>query len=159
MLVLTQLSAGAFLYLSLVAGARQNGAIAALAVACVSLGASTLHLGRPVHAWRALKMWRRSWLSREVLLFSLFAAAAVAAVSDPRDLVRRRRCLGFGGVTASAFIYLVPARPAWNRKGTRGRISIDEPVAGSRCFWDCWGSVFPRRRSQRPARRNCSINW
>jgi anaerobic dimethyl sulfoxide reductase subunit C (anchor subunit) len=26
--------------------------------------------------------------------------------------------LGFGGVTASAFIYLVPARPAWNRKGT-----------------------------------------
>jgi DMSO reductase anchor subunit len=113
MLVLTQLSAGAFLCLSLAAGARQNGAIAALAVACISLGASTLHLGRPIHAWRALKMWRRSWLSREVLLFSLFAAAAVASAAVPAAAL-----LGFAGVTASAFIYLVPARPAWNRKET-----------------------------------------
>jgi DMSO reductase anchor subunit len=117
MLVLTQLSAGAFLYLSLAAGARQNGAIAALAVACISLGASTLHLGRPIHAWRALKMWRRSWLSREVLLFSLFAAAAVASAAAPA-LSPAAALLGFAGVTASAFIYLVPARPAWNRKET-----------------------------------------
>jgi DMSO reductase iron-sulfur subunit len=117
MLVLTQLSAGAFLCLSLAAGARQNGAIAALAVACISLGASTLHLGRPIHAWRALKMWRRSWLSREVLLFSLFAAAAVASAAAPA-LSPAAALLGFAGVTASAFIYLVPARPAWNRKGT-----------------------------------------
>jgi formate dehydrogenase iron-sulfur subunit len=117
MLVLTQLSAGAFLYLSLVAGPRRHGVIAALAVACVSLGASTLHLGRPVHAWRALKMWRRSWLSLEVLLFSLFAAAAVASAAIPA-ISPVAAVLGFGGVTASAFIYLVPARPAWNRKGT-----------------------------------------
>ena len=61
MLVLTQLSAGAFLYLCAAPqAARQHGALAALAVACMSLGASTLHLGRPIHAWRALKMWRRS---------------------------------------------------------------------------------------------------
>jgi DMSO reductase iron-sulfur subunit len=117
MLVLTQLSAGAFLYLSAAAGARQHGAIAALVVACISLGASTLHLGRPIHAWRALKMWRRSWLSREVLLFSMFAAAAVASAAAP-GLSPVAAILGFAGVTASAFIYRVPARPAWNRKGT-----------------------------------------
>ena len=42
----------------------------------VALGASTLHLGRPVHAYRAIRMWRRSWLSREVLAFSAFSAVA-----------------------------------------------------------------------------------
>jgi DMSO reductase anchor subunit len=47
-------------------------------IATVALGASTLHLGRPIHAVRALKMWRRSWLSREVLMFTLFANAATA---------------------------------------------------------------------------------
>jgi len=118
MLVLTQLSAGAFLYLSLVPqSARQHGALAALAVACMSLGASTLHLGRPIHAWRALKMWRRSWLSREVLLFSLFAAAATASAAFPA-LSPLAALLGFAGVTASAYIYLVPARPAWNHRWT-----------------------------------------
>jgi DMSO reductase iron-sulfur subunit len=118
MLVLTQLSAGAFLYLSLLPEAgRQRGALAALVVACVSLGASTLHLGRPIHAWRALKMWRRSWLSREVLLFSLFAAAATLSAAIPA-VSPLTAIFGFAGVTASAFIYLVPARPAWNHRWT-----------------------------------------
>ena len=40
-----------------------------------ALNVSVFHLGRPAYAWRALKMWRRSWLSREVLLFGLFFAA------------------------------------------------------------------------------------
>jgi DMSO reductase anchor subunit len=52
-----------------------------------------------------------------VLLFSLFAAAAVASAAIPA-ISPVAAFLGFGGVTASAFIYLVPARPAWNRKGT-----------------------------------------
>ena len=38
-----------------------------LAVALVTIGllSSTLHLGRPERAWRALSQWRSSWLSRE----------------------------------------------------------------------------------------------
>jgi DMSO reductase anchor subunit len=51
------------------------------------------------------------------LLFSLFAAAAVASAAVPA-LSPAAALLGFAGVTASAFIYLVPARPAWNRKET-----------------------------------------
>jgi len=80
MLVLTQLSAGALVYLSLLDTARLPGRAlgqaAALIVAFVSLAASTLHLGRPIYAWRALRMWRRSWLSREVLLFGLASSTA-----------------------------------------------------------------------------------
>lgn len=117
MLVLTQLSAGAFCFLSFVTGPRNKAALAAVLIALLSLGASTLHLGRPIYAWRALKMWRRSWLSREVLLFSLFAGAATGAAMAPR-LSILGAALGLAAVTASARIYLVPARPAWNSKHT-----------------------------------------
>jgi len=117
MLVLTQLSAGAIAYLSLFDVARHVGAVAALLVAFVSLSASMLHLGRPIYAWRALKMWRRSWLSREVLLFTLFSAAVAASIAMPA-FSAVAAILGLAGVTASAFIYLVPARPAWNSKTT-----------------------------------------
>src|ERR1043166_2862879 len=36
-----------------------------LAIALVTIGllSSTLHLGRPKRAWRALSQWRSSWLS------------------------------------------------------------------------------------------------
>jgi DMSO reductase iron-sulfur subunit len=112
MLVLTQLAAGALLYLSIL-GARRTATFAALVVAFLALSASTLHLGRPIHAMRALRMWRRSWLSREVLLFTLFAGTATIP-----GLAPLAAALGFAGVTASAWIYLVPARPAWNTKIT-----------------------------------------
>ena len=49
-----------------------------LTVAGIALTISTMHLSRPAYAWRALKMWRRSWLSREVLLFTLFLLALTA---------------------------------------------------------------------------------
>ena len=81
MTVFTQLSVGAFaaIWLLQLSGAFTRLGVAALTsllVAALALAASTLHLGRPIHAYRALKMWRRSWLSREVLLFSAFSAVA-----------------------------------------------------------------------------------
>ena len=119
MLVFTQLAVGAFLCLPIF-GITGVAAIAApLAVALLSLSSSTLHLGRPIHAYRAIKMWRRSWLSREVLAFSLFAgAASLCAILPLRGLEAAAALLGLSGITASAFIYLVPARPAWNSKHT-----------------------------------------
>jgi len=66
-------------------------------------------------------MWRRSWLSREVLLFSgfslvacLYAAALWFTWPGSAVLGAVTVALGFGGVTASACIYRVPSRPAWN---------------------------------------------
>ena len=37
----------------------------ALGLVTIGLLASTIHLGRPERAWRALTQWRSSWLSRE----------------------------------------------------------------------------------------------
>jgi len=95
-------------------------AVASLGLAGVSLGASTLHLGRPIYAWRAMKGLRHSWLSREVLGLSVFAGIASAyAGMLLLDLPGRpgvglaTLLAGVAGVTCSARIYLVRARPAW----------------------------------------------
>jgi formate dehydrogenase iron-sulfur subunit len=125
MTVLTQLSVGAFTSIWLLrdfgAQSHRIAALVALAFAMLALTASTLHLGRPAYAMRALKMWRRSWLSREVLLFTLFAIAGMAYSTalcfDARHsgwLGAVTSILGICGVGASAKLYLVPGRPAWN---------------------------------------------
>lgn len=125
MTVLTQLSVGLFAAMSCMhligRVVHVSSAALALVVAVAALLASTFHLGRPIHAARALKMWRRSWLSREVLLFSLFAASAAICSaslflnSSTAPLIGSiTSLLGIGGIVASARIYLVPGRPAWN---------------------------------------------
>jgi DMSO reductase anchor subunit len=40
--------------------------------------AASFHLGHPLRAWRAAAMWRRSWLSREVIVLPSFMAATAA---------------------------------------------------------------------------------
>jgi len=126
MLVLTQLSVGAFAVLWLLDLLGQGdgltlAALTSLGLAGISLGASTFHLGRPIYAWRALKGLRRSWLSREVLTLSLFAGAAGAFAGMLLfDLPLRSAAglfttlAGIAGVMCSARIYIVPARPAWH---------------------------------------------
>ena len=120
MTVLTQLSVGAFAAIGRI-GADRSASLVALLVAFAALSASTFHLGRPIHALRALRMWRRSWLSREVLLFTMFATAAIAysaalmfAVTMASPLGDVTVLLGVAGVGASARLYLAPGRPAWN---------------------------------------------
>ena len=125
MLVLTQLSAGAFVALWLLDALGSGtklwlSALASLGIAGVSLAASPLHLGRPIYAHRAMRGLRTSWLSREVLALSAFAAvASVFAGMLWFDLPNRP---GVGlltalcaavGVMSSARIYMVRARPAW----------------------------------------------
>jgi len=82
MLVLTQLSVGAFgveqLVHSLGGASRFVHAALSLAVGLLALAASLLHLGRPLYAFRAVLGLRRSWLSREILAFGLFAQLACA---------------------------------------------------------------------------------
>ena len=53
----------------------------ALVLIVTGLLSSTLHLGRPTRAWRALSQWRTSWLSREgVLSIATFFPAGFFAV-------------------------------------------------------------------------------
>jgi DMSO reductase anchor subunit len=126
MTVLTQLSVGAFatIWLLQLLGTGAHLGVAALGsllLGGLALGASTLHLGRPIHAYRALRMWRRSWLSREVLMFgafsnvaALYAGALWFGLPGSELLGALTVLFGVAGVTASAYIYRVPARPAWN---------------------------------------------
>jgi len=153
MTVLTQMSVGAFttIWLLQLLGASSGLGIAALAsllVGAVALNASTLHLGRPVHAYRALRMWRRSWLSREVLLFTSFSLVAGlyaallwfgggTATAAPwitggmtTAIGALTVALGIAGVTASACIYRVPSRPAWNTRYTLLQFNLTGALLG-----------------------------
>lgn len=98
-----------------------------LGATVVALNVSVFHLGRPAYAWRAMKMWKRSWLSREVLCFTLFFLAVTgctASALSPVENLHLERfttplayaalVAGAAGTLASACIYLVRARPAWN---------------------------------------------
>ena len=51
----------------------------ALVLLVIGLLASFFHLGHPERAWRAMLMWRTSWLSREVLVLPLFIAVTALA--------------------------------------------------------------------------------
>ncbi|HTM38487.1 MAG TPA: DmsC/YnfH family molybdoenzyme membrane anchor subunit [Terriglobales bacterium] len=142
MTVLTQLSVGAFaaIWLLQLLGAPGRltiAAIGSLTVGGLALGASTMHLGRPIHAYRALKMWKRSWLSREVLMFGLFSGMAGAyagslllKLASSSALGGLTALLGAGGITASACIYLVRARPAWNSKHTIADFFLTASILG-----------------------------
>jgi sulfite dehydrogenase (quinone) subunit SoeC len=55
-------------------GCQGIALIVAEAMLVVALGASFAHLGRPERAWRAVLMWRTSWLSREVIVLPAFIA-------------------------------------------------------------------------------------
>ncbi|HTS36556.1 MAG TPA: DmsC/YnfH family molybdoenzyme membrane anchor subunit [Candidatus Solibacter sp.] len=130
MTVLTQLSVGSFAMIWLLqlvgSTSRLNAAaIGSLIFGGLALASSTTHLGRPIYAYRALRMWKRSWLSREVLLFGCFSALAGLYAASlwlglplSRQLGGATAFLGAAGITASAFIYLVPARPSWNTNFT-----------------------------------------
>jgi formate dehydrogenase iron-sulfur subunit len=99
MMILTQLSVGGFAieqFVQLFLGTPQLKTaettqnlpplqlvhvIVSFALGLLGLMASTLHLGRPFYAFRAILGIRTSWLSREILCFGLFAGAAGAYVS------------------------------------------------------------------------------
>lgn len=137
MLVLTQLSAGAFLmdFFTRASGASGGPATAlllalGLGVGKLGLGASLLHLGRPLYAYRALIGLRHSWLSREVAAFGAFALVATAhaalAVLAPGWYGRRPALglalsaasagAGLAGVACSVMVYHATRRPFWHAR-------------------------------------------
>ncbi len=62
-----------------VAPGFRMGALAVAEVLLVAgLAASFLHLGRKMRAWRAVLMWRTSWMSREVIVLPAFIALVAA---------------------------------------------------------------------------------
>jgi Fe-S-cluster-containing dehydrogenase component/DMSO reductase anchor subunit len=137
MLTLTQAAAGSFGFGALVeavwgrpAGSTLAQSTVACIVALVALAASIFHLGRPRLFWRAVYGLRTSWLSREVLVFSVFATLAIgyeASIgwSPLRFLAQPLRTggsvVGVLGVLASVMVYVATRRKHWTavRTGVR----------------------------------------
>lgn len=139
MLVLTQLSAGAFALNLLVerllghpAGNPLWQACFAVGLALLALFASVFHLGRPHLFYRAFLGIRTSWLSREAIAFGLFAKLAVlyalltAAPLFPEfpgkalisawapELHVSAALIGVLGVFFSVMVYVATQRPQWS---------------------------------------------
>ncbi len=130
MLVLTQLSVGAFLvglvlehWLadSFVDVLRPLLAVEALGFGLLALAASTFHLGRPQFAFRAVLGLRHSWLSREIVAFGAFAGLASLYALSVVIVGPWSRWLGWGvaatGVVAvfcSTMIYVFTQRECWS---------------------------------------------
>jgi DMSO reductase anchor subunit len=151
MLVLTQLSVGAFavaqllawrLDPALTAELRPVQAAVALALGMLALGASVLHLGRPLYAYRAIVGLRTSWLSREILVFGAFAGlASVYATASwlPSRVVGHTTlnalgtvvaCVGAVGVFCSVMIYHDTRRPFWHFRYTASKFLLSSLLLG-----------------------------
>ncbi len=99
--------------------------IVALALITTGLLSSTLHLGRPERAWRALSQWRTSWLSREGLVaIATYPAALafglcwsglvdVANLIAPLGYVTAALCVATVYCTGKIYASLKPI-PAWH---------------------------------------------
>ncbi|TVQ17266.1 MAG: hypothetical protein EA361_02640 [Bacteroidetes bacterium] len=94
----------------------------------LALGLSFLHLNAPLSSVYAMSNLRESWLSREILMASLFALLLflqVVASSFKLFSPRIQNILMALGVMAGLYfiysmgrLYMIPTVPAWNNPGT-----------------------------------------
>jgi Fe-S-cluster-containing dehydrogenase component/DMSO reductase anchor subunit len=110
------------------AGSTAERGLAAVLAGAAMAGAIG-HLGRPIAAWKAMRNLRRSWLSREVALLSLYGVLAALAVVVP-GLAVPAAVAGAAGVVASARLYVVPGRPAWDSSLTVVRFAATAVALG-----------------------------
>ncbi len=130
MLVLSQASVGVIAAAVVLKLVSVPTLVLSLALMVAGLGASTLHLGRPLGAWRAFLNLRRSWMSREIVVFGMFppllmgavALALGAPISKSASFTAFLRAgletgapiVGLLGVFCSAMIYHDTHRPLWH---------------------------------------------
>jgi formate dehydrogenase iron-sulfur subunit len=144
MLVLTQAAVGMTVAAAWLAHRQSTDtevlAAVGLGTGLLALGASILHLGRPLLAWRAILGLRHSWLSREILAFGLFAGAGTACaaarlVDLPSDLIRVAEAAtvagGIAGVACSTALYAVTGRRWWRTPVTGTRFAATTLACGA----------------------------
>ena len=108
-------------------GARRSAPEVALALGVAALGASLIHLGRPQYAFRAFLGLGSSWLSREIVGFSIFAALAAAYAGSflvpplARLLPSLDLAVALAGAVAvgcSVMVYAATRRDCWGAPAT-----------------------------------------
>lgn len=100
-------------------------------VGAVGLAASGFHLGQPLRAWRIFLGWRRSWLSREAMVFgpwfvlatvTAFTVRGISTVALPRQLLLTGTAItGLAGLFCSVMIYVDTHRVFWRFAQTAPR--------------------------------------
>jgi Fe-S-cluster-containing dehydrogenase component/DMSO reductase anchor subunit len=147
MLTLTQLAAGVFAFLPFVADpVRTPLAALGLGFGLAGLAGSSLHLGTPSKAWRSFLGLRKSWLSREIVVFGAFAAMmgaivgmlgshfkAAAAVQS--GLLVLTAATGIAGVVCSGMVYQSTRRVFWQGYRSTGKFLGTSVVLGLSTLW------------------------
>lgn len=99
-----------------------------LALGAAGLGAAAFHLGQPLRAWRVFLGLRKSWFSREAVLFGgWFGLTATATVLLNRPAVTyyvtfSAAATGLLGLFCSVMIYVDTHRSFWRMSHTAPRI-------------------------------------
>ena len=97
--------------------------LAAVIAGAFALGVGTLHLGKPLKAWRSFLGWRKSWFSREVIVFGAYVPlAGMAAATNWINqlapfaifLIPAAAFTGLLGVLCSVMIYVDTRREFWS---------------------------------------------
>jgi Fe-S-cluster-containing dehydrogenase component/DMSO reductase anchor subunit len=175
MLVLTQLSVGAFvadLALRALTDRASDGlpvfdAMVVVAVGVLALAASLFHLGRPRYAYRAVIGLRHSWLSREVVAFGAFTSLVVPYAlllwtdrlpSAVPWLGGAVAASGVVGVVCSVFIYSTTRRSSWRTRSVTATFFLSAAVSGLATV--IWASSISRMLSgdrTLPDARGCAL--
>jgi Fe-S-cluster-containing dehydrogenase component/DMSO reductase anchor subunit len=153
-LIFNQMSVGAFIVGIVLEGLLQDAQISifrpihtltALFIGMLALATGPLHLGRPMYAFRAIIGLRHSWLSREILMFGVFAGAAqsYAALSwmniAPPFMVQGAgwsvAVTGLIGIFCSVMIYVFTKREFWSFGRTGYKFMMTAAVMGVAGTW------------------------
>jgi anaerobic dimethyl sulfoxide reductase subunit C (anchor subunit) len=152
--ICAQMSVGAFVVLGVVhwfaagrAGLEEADRLADRALLAIGptlllgMAASLLHLGDPFNGYRAVANLGSSWLSREIVSGSLFAAAAVGfTFVQWRKLATARVRMLLGATTAAVGlalvysmgrVYLLRTVPVWNTVATPVMFFVTTFLLGS----------------------------
>ncbi len=131
MLVLSQFSIGASVAAIFTEPARWLELIAAIS-GILGFAIAPLHLGRPLKAWRSFLGWRKSWFSREIIVFSGYIPLVTIAalllwftgahqttnlggrLAMHLSLKIAAAVVGMAGVACSAMIYADTRRAFWS---------------------------------------------
>ena len=129
MLVLSQLSVGASIAAVFIEPAKWLALVAAM-TGSFALAVASLHLGKPLKAWRAFLGWRKSWFSREVIVFGSYAPLAAMNAAAfwfaplavlQKGLAITTAGVGLLGVVCSAMIYVDTHREFWRSSECFGK--------------------------------------
>jgi anaerobic dimethyl sulfoxide reductase subunit B (iron-sulfur subunit) len=96
---------------------------------------SFLHLGTKKNAWRAIMHLQKSWLSREILMVSLFGASWLVSLAENWFLktdtfLPVTAIAGLGLVYSMAQVYRFKAAPAWNTWRTNATFFLSTASLG-----------------------------